>query len=71
MSGTGAATGGGRRATQYTSARQPRNKAVAAVLGGDLYLKTRGAEAEQSRRGAAGDMDVEVLLLGAEKLAGV
>jgi len=71
VSGTGAATGGGRRATQYTSARQPRNKAVAAVLGGDLYLKTRGAEAEQSRRGAAGDMDVEVLLLGAEKLAGV
>ena len=56
--------GGGRRATTYAGARQPKNKAVAAVLGGDLFQATRGTATK-------GEMDVEVLLRGAEKLAGV
>lgn len=58
-----------RRATGYT-ARQPKNKAVAAVLGGDLYQKTRSANVEAAGKGK-GEMDVDVLLEGAEKLAAV
>ena len=56
-----------RRATAY-GGRQPKNKAVAAVLGGELYQRTRNTEAASKQKG---DMDVEVLLHGAEKLAGV
>jgi hypothetical protein len=52
-----------RRAT--THSRQPKSRAVAAVLGGDLYAKTRRAERHK------GEIDVEVLLEGAEKLAAV
>ncbi|KAI0394425.1 DASH complex subunit Spc34 [Xylariaceae sp. FL0594] len=44
-----------------------RNTAVAAVLGGDLHEKIRKSE----RRGNKDDVDVEVLLKGAEKLCGV
>ncbi len=55
-----------RRQTAY-AARQPKNKAVAAVLGGDLYQRTRGTEAGRQK----GELDVEVLLKGAEKLAAV
>lgn len=60
--------GAGRRQTTYAAARQPKSKAVAAVLGGEMYQRTRegGGEAR-----AKGDVDVEVLLAGAEKLAGV
>lgn len=57
----------GRRATVY-NARQPKNKAVAAVLGGDLYQKTRSTDRTGRQKG---DIDVEVLLQGAEKLAAV
>lgn len=55
-----------RRATTY-GARQPKNRAVAAVLGGDLYQKTRNPESARQK----GEIDVEALLQGAEKLAGV
>ena len=58
-----------RRATAYGGARQPKNKAVAAVLGGDLYQKTRRPGTQTSK--GAGEIDVEVLLHGAEKLAAV
>jgi len=59
--------GNQRRATVYGgAARQPKNKAVAAVLGGDLYAKTRSKEGRTK-----GEIDVEVLLQGAEKLAAV
>ncbi|KAI0449408.1 DASH complex subunit Spc34 [Xylaria acuta] len=44
-----------------------RNTAVAAVLGGDLHEQIRRSE----RRGGKDDVDVEVLLRGAEKLCGV
>jgi len=44
-----------------------RNAAVAAVLGGDLHEKIRKSE----RRGNKDDVDVEILLKGAEKLCGV
>ncbi|KAF2173752.1 hypothetical protein M409DRAFT_16026 [Zasmidium cellare ATCC 36951] len=56
-----------RRATVYGQ-RQPKSKAVAAVLGGELYQRTRkeGAAVRQK-----GEVDVEVLLEGAEKLLGV
>lgn len=47
--------------------RQPKNKAVAAVLGGDLFAATRGTGQEKKK----GDLDVELLLRGAEKLAAV
>lgn len=57
--------GRARRQTTY-GARQPRNKAVAAVLGGDLYQRTREGEVR-----GKGEVDVEVLLRGAEKLAAV
>ncbi|KAK7732260.1 hypothetical protein SLS53_008549 [Cytospora paraplurivora] len=49
-----------------------RNTAVAAVLGGDLHAKiTRRALASSRVEGAAGDVDIEVLLRGAEKLCNV
>lgn len=54
-----------RRKTGY-AARQPKNKAVAAVLGGDLFQATRNGSERKK-----GDLDVEVLLQGAEKLATV
>jgi hypothetical protein len=54
-----------RRKTGY-AARQPKNKAVAAVLGGDLFQATRGGVEKKK-----GELDVEVLLRGAEKLAAV
>lgn len=60
-------TGHGRRATVYQQ-RNPKNKAVAAVLGGDLYQKTRRNDLAGRQKG---DIDVEVLLQGAEKLAAV
>jgi len=56
-----------RRATVYGGPRQPKNKAVAAVLGGDLYNKTRAPETTRQK----GEINVEALLLGAEKLAAV
>ena len=54
-----------RRKTGYAG-RQPKNKAVAAVLGGDLFEATRGGVEKKK-----GELDVEVLLKGAEKLAAV
>jgi hypothetical protein len=54
-----------RRKTGY-AARQPKNKAVAAVLGGDLFQATRGTTEKKK-----GELDVELLLHGAEKLAAV
>jgi len=76
-SGTAATAGVGnkRRGTVYVGAsnaaqRQPRNKAVAAVLGGDLYQRTRRQEDGKAQKGV-GELDVEVLLEGAEKLAAV
>lgn len=56
-----------RRATVYGGPRQPKNKAVAAVLGGDLYARTRAPESTRQK----GEIDVEALLHGAEKLAAV
>ncbi|KAI2470748.1 DASH complex, subunit Spc34 [Annulohypoxylon bovei var. microspora] len=44
-----------------------RHTAVAAVLGGDLHEQIRRSE----RRGGKDDIDVEILLKGAEKLCGV
>ncbi|TGJ84574.1 hypothetical protein E0Z10_g4185 [Xylaria hypoxylon] len=44
-----------------------RNTAVAAVLGGDLHEQIRRSE----RRGGKDDIDVEMLLKGAERLCGV
>ena len=56
-----------RRKTAYGyGARQPKNRAVAAVLGGDLFQATRGGVETKK-----GELDVEVLLRGAEKLAAV
>lgn len=43
----------------------PKSKAVAAVLGGNLYQKTRREGVQK------GEIDVEVLLEGAERLAAV
>ncbi|KAI7118377.1 hypothetical protein KC352_g33571 [Hortaea werneckii] len=58
-----------RRQTAFpTSVRQPKSKAVAAVLGGDLYAKTRREGANVRGKG---DVDVEVLLEGAERLGAV
>lgn len=56
-----------RRATVYGT-RQPKSKAVAAVLGGELYQRTRkeGAAVRQK-----GEVDVEILLEGAERLLAV
>ncbi|KAK5115728.1 hypothetical protein LTR62_000817 [Meristemomyces frigidus] len=59
-----------RRATTYGT-RQPRSRAVAAVLGGDLYKQTRNATSIGGVGRQKGDVDVEVLLEGAEKLAAV
>lgn len=59
-----------RRATAFGGVRQPKSRAVAAVLGGDLYQKTRKAPADGFGR-QKGEIDVEVLLEGAEKLAAV
>lgn len=56
-----------RRATVYGGPRQPKNKAVAAVLGGDLYARTRAPDSMRQK----GEIDVEALLHGAEKLAAV
>lgn len=56
------------------SAGHPRrNTAVAAVLGGDLHAKItrRAAPAASRAEGAGGDVDIEVLLRGAEKLCNV
>ena len=62
----------GRRATGYATAggRRPKSRAVAAVLGGDLYQKTRKPEGSGVGR-QKGELDVEVLLEGAEKLGAV
>ncbi|GAP88577.2 putative dash complex subunit spc34 protein [Rosellinia necatrix] len=59
-----AATGG---AGGRGGAAPRRNTAVAAVLGGDLHEQIRRSE----RRGSKDDVDVEVLLRGAETLCGV
>ncbi|KAK5131543.1 hypothetical protein LTR08_000870 [Meristemomyces frigidus] len=59
-----------RRATAFGGVRQPKSRAVAAVLGGDLYQKTRKAPTDGQGR-QKGEIDVEVLLEGAEKLAAV
>ena len=56
-----------RRATVYGQ-RQPKSKAVAAVLGGDLYNRTRQESASARIKG---ELDVEVLLEGAERLLAV
>nr|POF15575.1 hypothetical protein CFP56_48769 [Quercus suber] len=47
---------GNRRQTAYTG-RQPKNKAVAAVLGGDLYARTRRPDLGKREKG---DLDVEL-----------
>lgn len=68
-----------RPALPPAAARPPRrHTAVAAVLGGDVYRRTRkGDTAEQnnrygsSRTGEKADLDVELLLHGAEKLCNV
>ncbi|KAK0364958.1 hypothetical protein LTR91_021395 [Friedmanniomyces endolithicus] len=62
-----ASSAAGRRATTY-GARQPKSRAVAAVLGGDLYQKTRKAAESGAASRQKGDIDVEILLEGAEKL---
>jgi DASH complex subunit Spc34 len=46
-----------------------RNTAVAAVLGGDLHDQLRWGEVAAG--GSKGDVDIEILLKGAEKLCGV
>ncbi|PPJ49981.1 hypothetical protein CBER1_04731 [Cercospora berteroae] len=56
-----------RRATVYGQ-RQSKSRAVAAVLGGDLYNRTRQ---ESAAARIKGEMDVEVLLEGAERLLAV
>jgi len=65
--------GAGRRATNYVGGvRQPKSRAVAAVLGGDLYQRTRKEGAAQGQAGRQkGEVDVDILLEGAEKLANV
>ena len=79
------AGGAGRRGTVYGGAGAPpasrgsqpkRSRAVAAVLGGDLYRRTRRAEELSGGNGPArsrqkGEVDVEILLEGAEKLGAV
>jgi len=75
----GATNSASRQSTTANAARQPkRNTAVATVLGGDLYRKVKRAETGTVSRpyGSArsvenGELDVEVLLAGAEKLCGV
>lgn len=63
-------------ATSRSTGNPRRNTAVAAVLGGDLHAKiTRRPLAASSARVegtvAGGDVDIEVLLRGAEKLCSV
>ncbi|KAI1493783.1 DASH complex, subunit Spc34 [Biscogniauxia mediterranea] len=53
--------------TGRTSGAPRRHTAVTAVLGGDLHDQIRRSE----RRGSKEDVDVEILLRGAEKLCGV
>lgn len=68
-----------RPALNPSSARQPRrHTAVAAVLGGDLYRRTRnGLDPDSTNRYARppardrSNVDVELLLEGAEKLCAV
>lgn len=68
-----------RPALAPATARQPRrHTAVAAVLGRDIYQRTRNGNAAQqnsryatSRSGDKQDLDVELLLHGAEKLCSV
>jgi hypothetical protein len=64
-----------RRQTMYGGGaggtRQPKNKAVAAVLGGDLYQRTRRDEVTTGSARQKGEVDVEILLEGAERLAAV
>ena len=49
------ASAAARRATVYGN-RKPKSRAVAAVLGGDLYKQTRAAHTENRQKG---DVDVE------------
>ncbi|QIW95608.1 hypothetical protein AMS68_001126 [Peltaster fructicola] len=56
----------GRRSTMHP-ARQPKSKAVAAVLGGELYAKIQQPTGGRQ----AGEIDVNLLLQGAERLANV
>lgn len=74
-SGQQASTGHG-----TSSSRQPkRNTAVATVLGGHLYRKIQNASTGgdanagygQARNTEKGDLDVDILLEGAEKLCNV
>lgn len=65
-SASDAASLANRRSTAYAS-RQPKNKAVVAVLGGDLYAKIQRQPDSRQK----GEVDVELLLQGAEKLAAV
>lgn len=53
--------------TGRNAGAQRRHTAVAAVLGGDLHDQIRRSE----RRGGKDDIDVEILLTGAEKLCSV
>ena len=55
-------------ATTNTQRPPRRHTAVAAVLGGDLYRKTRTGQSGKQNKG---DIDVELLLRGAEKLCRV
>jgi hypothetical protein len=54
--------------TSNTQRPPRRHTAVAAVLGGDLYRKTRTGHSGKQNKG---DIDVELLLRGAEKLCRV
>lgn len=63
---------GGEVTTGPPSARRPRqHTAVVAVLGGDLHAQIAGGRRGNAEDGAKGDVDVEVLLMGAEKLCTV
>ncbi|KAL1843582.1 hypothetical protein VTJ49DRAFT_865 [Mycothermus thermophilus] len=82
---TAAASGSRRRQTVFSvaagevtagpppgSARSSRNTAVAAVLGGDLHAQiVRGRSRAGGPGGSSGDVDIEMLLRGAEKLCAV
>ncbi|KAI8963471.1 DASH complex, subunit Spc34 [Daldinia sp. FL1419] len=63
---SGEVTTSGSNAGRNTGAPR-RHTAVAAVLGGNLHDQIRRSE----RRGSKDDVDVEILLKGAEKLCGV
>ncbi|KAL7619879.1 hypothetical protein AAE478_010426 [Parahypoxylon ruwenzoriense] len=64
---SGEVTTSGSGATGRSAGGPRRHTAVAAVLGGDLHEQIRRSE----RRGSKDDVDVEILLKGAEKLCGV